>query len=128
MSRRGRPPAASVQGLHIDVPEIDGTAVVVVLEPDVSPGGEVLHLPPGLCLPVQHPLAVQLHLQPVPHEGDLEVVPLPGRSGGQLDGGLGVVRRTGVVNALAGIVDLDLEGVVDVVVAGGNPWNPDEYA
>src|SRR5512135_885271 len=120
------PPFRGSQLLDKDVPEIDRRGAVMVLEADVAFRGEIPDLAPRLGLPVENGLAVQLDLEPFPLERDLVVVPFA-RGLGRIDlGRLGVVGGSGRVDARARVVDLDLERVIDVVVAHRDRGHADE--
>src|SRR4030042_2861035 len=54
------------------------------------------------------------------------MVPFAGRFGDILDRGHGVIDRSRLVDAFAGVIDLDLKGMIDVVVARGHVRDPVE--
>src|SRR4030042_59765 len=105
--------------LEVDVPEERGRLAVVVLETDVSLGGNVLDLAARPGLPVQDQFAVELNFEMAALELDPEVVPFARGEGGQEIGRFDVVGGPGVGGGRRFVVDLDLDRMIDVVVARG---------
>ena len=99
---------------------------VVILQPDISLSSNVSHFPSGLSLPIQDKNIIQLDFDTVPDEGDLEMVPLPGRMGRVFHRGFGIIGRSRFMDTLAGGIYLNLERVIDVIVAYRNFRDPEE--
>lgn len=98
----------------------------MVLEADVSFRCKILDLAPGFSFPVDHLHPIQLDLDNISPESDLVKIPFSRWSKGIRPWRFRIVDRTRLVDPAPAVIDLDLEGVIDVIIAGGNFWDSEE--